>query len=614
LSANSRATQIASTNDLNALALTNSTLHALAIPHVYSRFDIVWPEGPLQGTESKVDALTYGLSTICFGGAFAKCVRRLKNKDPGSSKAADRLRRLDYASYTRNFCLANGPASWVNDYLISKEGGKLLGTLVAIAVEKMVNLESFVWEMPTGVLSEVFLALASLQDQPSTAGHCKLDKVWVRWHDNSETLTSPSSSSPSLVPPPPALIPAGSILSPIGILLPSGSSHPPPAPTIRYCQSRVEYPTFSVLPPLRSLSVLEIDELAYLDEMSMLIERSHKRLRELRVGIAKKAASQSFVQPWDGRELQQVDLKASWPGESRIGDRRLGGVLGILVGRIYNINRKSSKPSTKKTGTTSGGDSSSSAAAPGGGETGDAAGASTVQNGESSKGSKPRGKVLADDGADPTSSAAKRLDERLKLHTLELERVPLSMQVCTKAIDWTTLTGLTLLSCQYHEALWKVLRKQFMPTMTAPGMRPSAQKSLPSSMLQYHLSLKSIHTDVTSPALIAFLKDALAPNSLEVLFLQDRRRSTTTGVPIDQIFRGPVRRHRASLQKLLLDSSDKPQRPAPSDTRWKSWMLTTEMVMYLTNGKMTKLRELAVAISFKDWVSLLTWLVEMRVG
>jgi hypothetical protein len=50
--------------------------------------------------------------------------------------------------------------------------------------------------------------------------------------------------------------------------------------------------------------------------------------------------------------------------------------------------------------------------------------------------------------------------------------------------------------------------------------------------LQYHLNLRKIHTDAASPALISFLKETLAPNTLETLFLQDRRRSTNSPVTI----------------------------------------------------------------------------------
>lgn len=36
----------------------------------------------------------------------------------------------------------------------------------------------------------------------------------------------------------------------------------------------VEYPSFSALPPLKSLSVLQIDEPSYVVEMAVLINRS----------------------------------------------------------------------------------------------------------------------------------------------------------------------------------------------------------------------------------------------------------------------------------------------------------------------------------------------------
>lgn len=217
----------------------------------------------------------------------------------------------------------------------------MLGTLAAIAVSKMVNLETFVWDMPTGVLSDVFQALSSLEDDQ---GQTKLEKVWVRWHDNS--LTSPASttaSSPTtallpLNPPPQSLqtLPLVTTSNSIGnhVLAHAHGATPQPK---SYAQSYVEYPTFSILPPLKSLTVLNIDDLSYLDEMSVLIERSASRLRELQVGISEKACNlHAFTQPWDGANLQQVDHEAKWPGESRIPTTRLGGVLGVLVGRIYD--------------------------------------------------------------------------------------------------------------------------------------------------------------------------------------------------------------------------------------------------------------------------------------
>lgn len=129
------------------------------MPRIYSRFDIVWPHGQVALTESKsVDALTYGISTLALGSRFASTTHKsLRPYDPASPLKLDGSGNNSYARYIKKFSLGNGPAEWVADYLISKESGKLLGTLVALAVAKMKSLETFVWDMPTGVLSDVFM-------------------------------------------------------------------------------------------------------------------------------------------------------------------------------------------------------------------------------------------------------------------------------------------------------------------------------------------------------------------------------------------------------------------------------------------------------------------------
>lgn len=619
--------QITHTNDLTSLALTNSTLHNLAIPHIYSRFDIVWPDALITPTEAKsVDALTYGLSTLCLGSSFARTTSKLRMNGKSTGPLA-KFAGNDYAKFTRKFSLGNGPGDWVSEYMINKESGKMLGTLVALAVAKMVNLETFIWDMPTGVLADIFMALASLPDS-SESGECQLERVWVRWHDNSDIgVSSSSSSSPGPAAAPTAVVPAGSTLTPIGISLPSTAAHPPPKPAIVYSGNHVEYPTFSVLPPLKRLTVLDIDELAYLDELSVLIERSAETLQELRIGISTKAVQHDFVQTWDGPDLAQVDHNASWPGESSIGERRLGGVLGVLVGRIYDIRRKAKANGGPVTSPLDGvlnsetptATSPSTAPSP----TLEEEPASAVSQ------SQPDPAVL-DDTASPVldtdlkspSSAVDppacesppraRLTGKLKLKTFELERVPLSMQVCSQAIDWTVLTNLTILECAQHENLWKLLKKQFQPQpqVSGYGISPTSSKPMPDAPPKYVLNLKHIQTDVTSPALIAFMRETLAPDTLETLFLQDRRRVGSGGasvpppVTLDTIFRGAIKRHRGSLRRLLLDSSAKSTSGGSNaDTlRWRSWCLHTKILQYLTSMRMSNLRELSVSINYNDWV------------
>lgn len=648
------------TNDLTALALTHSALHNLAIPHIYSRFDIVWPDAHATADpRTGVDALTYGLATLCMGEAFPdhtgpgvfNCVNcgAYNTADCGhipKSGLGGGRKRLgnSYPQYTRKFSLGNGPADWVQEYLITKESGKMLGTLVAIAVSKMVNLETFVWDMPTGVLRDVWLALASLPNRASN-NECRLERVWVRWHDNSETGNLPpqnANSTPTSI----TQATAGSTFTSVGWTTPAGvvhDAHLTQDGILSYANSRIEYPSLSVLPPLRSLSVLDIDEVDYLDEMSVLIAKSKDRLQELRVGISAKAQYRDFAIAWDGPELQQVDREAKWPGANRIGQKRLGGVLGVLMGRIFDIRKKPKAKTDKKEelhsvqssnnittnsqpldpnlgvpiSTVSESDVTGSSAES---QTEHVMESSTHHPPVMSSGSTHSGAVsndisLASEGtvlsgpipfhipslvpsesvglttsqhSPPTSSGdattissiepqsvtstaeeaattvvsdlspqsplrrtqshnkrqshfsestffgRERLDGKLRLHTLELERVTLSIVVLQKAFDWSVLTSLTILDCPQHDKLWSMLRRHFAPT---PVGGCSTSRPGPGAQMQYHLNLQRIHANEASTSLISFLKETLAPNTLETLFLQDRKSGSSSAVTIvSQLF------------------------------------------------------------------------------
>lgn len=72
----------------------------------------------------------------------------------------------------------------------------------------------------------------------------------------------------------------------------------------------------------------------------------------------------------------------------------------------------------------------------------------------------------------------------------------------------------------------------------------------------------------------------------------------------DAIYRGPLKRHRASLKRLMLDSAEKiPRSPTSSsdNTKWKAWMPNRDVLNFITSGRMSSLRELSIAIEYKDW-------------
>jgi hypothetical protein len=729
---------ITHTNDLTSLALTHSALHALAIPQIYSRFDIVWPDAHAAlDNRSGVDALTYGLATLVmaqdvFGEApsqrvpnhqYHKCGQcgwidhcshslnmtgggSAKSRSPITDRKAKIRRGNNFAEYTRKFSLGNGPADWVQEYQINKEGGKMLGTLVALAVGRMRNLETFIWDMPTGILRDIWLALASLGDR-NDGQDCRLERIWVRWHDNSDipspTLpTAPMAVNPILVPP----TSAPTAQPPIFVI--------PPYP-------RVEFPTFSILPPLKSLSVLDIDELPYAEEMSVLLERSVHKLRELRLGIAQHAHLDAWVRP-----LEDQVHTASLNGNNIHPSSRPGGILGLLVSRFCDVLRSTSveggssdlfgdqknidiasgpmstpmstmgvppvvqaeledstasaaglkqsdtlnKDAVEAPGTASDEDSApdvevmtasfaaqdlrepeaipsiSDIQSPGDTATNDSTSDPTLVEASSTvddPSATPRAtsNIGTNDHITKQASSSslglvktamfpecheERTVMKLKLEVLELERVPISILVLSRAIDWSRLTCLTILGCRNHEQLWKALRKQFSPSKRCssgssflisgrqgtPGqplvegssrsryrISIGAQETTPGMTYEsFPLVLRRLHTDAVSPALIAFIKDTLPPDSLESLFLQEGLDYKTT-VSIDAIYRGALRRHRRSLKKLLIESEDKSEEGPPH--AWRRWIFNREVLSFITSGQMPNLRELGMAIDYKDW-------------
>jgi len=632
---------VSHTNDLTSLALVHSSLHTLVTPHIYSRFDIVWPEAnPTVESRVGVDALTYGLATLVMAhDVFGEATYQQQNcqscqhcrPQPAhpalqSRTIPTRIRRGNYfAQHTRKFSLGNGPSDWVAEYLITKEGGKMLGTLVALALGRMRNLEAFTWDMPTGVLRDVWLALASLGNRSD--GHdCRLEKVWVRWHDNRDAAPPPGSSMhhanlPSLL--------HGSASSPF---------HIPPYPS-------VEFPTFSILPPLKSISVLDIDEVPYAEELSMLLERSLDRLQELRVGVALHAQRDLPFRP--------IEDRSAVPPPFLMNDEhaRPGGILGILVSRFcsaFGANRVMSTPAQMTVPapglhSNHGDDLRSAAPIKNTSQNEEAMGSEinqlgmllstqTLHNDADAQPLVPPGldtmpatspavpMRVSERPFTPFDQAARETQSRkLKLTILELERIYLSIPVLSRSIDWSRLESLTLLGCMNHEQLWKALRRTFTPAplrnrtpVSKLGSTLTRQRSSSTSFnriepSEYKLNIRRIHTDTVSKALLSFIKDTIPPDTLEWLFLQETNAYKST-VTIDEIYRSAVRRHRGSLRKLLIDSElkDKPilrdrDRDRDTvDTSWRRWVCHQDLITCITSGKM-QLRELSLSIDYKNW-------------
>ncbi|KAL5000360.1 hypothetical protein BDV10DRAFT_183426 [Aspergillus recurvatus] len=612
--------EVTHTNDLTSLALTCSALHSLAVPQMYSRFDIVWPDAfPQSDHPGGVDALSYGLATLVMGehifrevpntNAARHCAHCMCNHQQlQSQQRSGRTRRGNYfAQYTRKFSVGNGPSDWVQEYSVTKETGKMLGTLVALAVARMVNLETFIWDMPTGVVRDVWIALSSLADRP---GHeCRLENVWIRWHDNSENTARTLPRVPT----------TSSLTLPETQNIPV----PPPASTSLFRKyGHVEYPSLSILPPLKSLSVLDIDEPSYLEEMAVLIRRSRDRLRELRIGISSKGYQAEWLKPQGSSNVEQTPstLVPGWP--------RAGGALGAVLGWP---GRHTSEPSSEQENPVKGDDGDitvvmdsvtsvntpieilssqtlNTASTHNLAETqdiGDAAGNPPVSSHET----QPIQNLESNALRESPRKAARAIYPStpgpdyglLKLEILELERVPISAPVLLDTIDWTRITTLTILRCEGHEKVWRGLRRRFAPSAASRTSARHGRNEEDKALSEYALRIKHIHTDAVSPYLLLFIKDALRPDTLETIFLHGSPLHDSA-VHIEGIYRNVIRTHRSSLRKLLVDSTERsPAGLEIANSRCGKWMFTREVITFITSGRMPKLKEISMTIDSRDW-------------
>ena len=516
--------------------------------------------------------------------------------------------------------------------------------------------------MPTGILRDIWIALSSLGDHQQP----KLTKLWVRFHDNHAALRDagllqPTSNAQSAQEVP------GTAIS-----LPPNQQPPPTEPEhygvkkIIRMDHHIEGPNFSIMPPLSSMTVLNIDETRYLDELTVLLARSLSTLRELRIGMA-----------------TTLNIPPSAEHSPNLAPLFSGGVFSLLISKIYrhnvalglsdsdpsrctnlrpeiptveeikvegaktdNLSTPSPMEDAQSTdvvnaipcdpATEDSGSRLSALAAQVANVALDAIDpALTRQNSplpcSTSIPSQVSEESLEGDEANkPTSPAANshsfvgssnmigptgpsHASQKLRLEVLEIERITmLSPSILCKTVDFTLLTSLTLLQCGDQSSLWGRLRKEFAPRITRGTVQSSkasvqshhtrqkATSELPASDVEYQLKLKRIHTDAVSSDLISFLKNTLAPNSLEWLFLQDTELFPSP-VSLETIYRGPIRRHRSSLTKVMIDSAYGPLATRSRTNAARKWMLNRDILTFITSGKMCKLRELGVALEYKDW-------------
>ena len=504
--------------------------------------------------------------------------------------------------------------------------------------------------MPTGILRDIWISLASLGDyRPS-----KLEKLWVRLHDNKLALQEAGVMPANLLSQPNA---AGSAST---AQVAQVDTRPDAdifgVSKVIWSNHHVEAPNFSVVPPLKSLTVLNIDEIKYLTELSVLLGKSVDTLRELRLGMATTLHTSGLART--SPEMQPLFF---------------GGVFSLLMSKIYdhmaaiqvftfvppelappfNVPVKSEGQdlvssnildlATQVEQEMAVNEDEDPVLTPSaepidpalmrsepwddGANDGDQAANSSpmkhdsfpqnIQALQTEQSVAKMDEILVENNL--SVSAARSLLEpakKLRVENLEVEWVEINPHVLRKSIDLTVLTSLTLLQCGPTHGFWELLSKEFPPRRSliiSPPAQQTAQSSpnqprlrrKPSSESlsngsEYQLNLKKIHTDNVSRDLIMFIKHTLAPNSLEWLFLQDNEKSLSPA-SLETIYRGPLRRHRSSLTKLMIDSAWGSMTSNRRKDTAKKWIFNREVLTFVTSGKMSKLRELALSLEYKDW-------------
>ncbi|KAL9104253.1 MAG: hypothetical protein Q9163_000801 [Psora crenata] len=661
--------EIPHTNDLTALALTHSSLHGLVTPLIYSRFDIVWPDA-LNMTEPRtgVDALTYGLATLVMReDIFENAMLQPRDPRHGTCQSyackgcgninyvnkakparAGRLRRGNFFSqFTKKFSLGNGPPDLVQEYLVTKESGKMLGTLVALSIARMPNLETFIWDMPTGILRDIWISLSSLGDyQPS-----KLRKVFVRFHNNSKALESTGlvrSSSTGNQQPLPTSTP-----SQTGPQLPFSSTNPM-ATKLMFTNNHVESPNFSILPPLQSIGAIAVDELANLNELSILVKRSVDSLRELKVGMASDVHTSGLPLDRGPVELMRNGgalallfngLLESWPKSSletptqlvqstpitrpTLSAQEAHSMPGSAAEATAFVSTSTASPPAKAAGPkypipdfdTANIDpaltqSSVSEAdhrdkslqedqLPSSGEQNLVLRPSPSNGVPSSPSKEGQISAYAPKTGDTSSglSSAVPPHKRLTLDTLELERQTLNIHVLRRAIDWSCLTSLTLLQCVDTDALWSALRTQYAPVTRSKSLLLSIPTVSLDKKNGPHPRLRrmppSPHTSAQPQPIYRMNLKHLHTNTVSaslLTFLKGTLAPNTlqslflqdhqdylSAISISQIFRGILKRHRGSLVKVLLDSSHGVVNSRTRSLSARKWMLNREILMHITS-------------------------------
>ncbi|KAK4103778.1 hypothetical protein N658DRAFT_514562 [Parathielavia hyrcaniae] len=272
-----------STRDLICVALVSKLFRDLAAAQLYREFSIVFPDEDNPQFDTPVDSLAGGLDTFVTSD-------------------------YNYAQYLKSLCfdtlyLGDKAETSYRPYLANLSCGKFMNTLLLLTLRKARALESFKWNIRVELSRPVYKELHQIASITHLhirlhAGPSQYETPPPLPYTASHPTVAPGPAHVTSLPPPPP--PAFGLMPPPppqGFYVPATAMPLPPLPKPPRAKAPKkpslgkEPPTLSGFRKLRSLAVLDMDNLDIVSELQACVQNSAGTLSKLKLSFSEKLAS-----------------------------------------------------------------------------------------------------------------------------------------------------------------------------------------------------------------------------------------------------------------------------------------------------------------------------------
>ncbi|TAQ91463.1 hypothetical protein B7494_g143 [Chlorociboria aeruginascens] len=294
----------ASATDLIALSLVSKHFRDIAAEQLYRTFHIVFPDEEDPANDTPIDGLAGGLDTFVTS-------------------------EYDYATYLREIILETltggekGERAY-RHYLYDVSCGKFLSTLLLLTLRKATKLETFRWDIRVELSREVFKTLHRIASLKHLQIRMQVGRSLYQIPPAIPASSTLNSDGGLPLPPPPPSHSGNTNTVPVNpppfnqplFNPPPFPNNPPPPPVITNSFSagskllkaqksaKALLPTIKKKPPtisgfkeMKSLAVLDMDTLEYIDEIKECVKNSSASLSSLKLSFSETLANRSRKPP-----------------------------------------------------------------------------------------------------------------------------------------------------------------------------------------------------------------------------------------------------------------------------------------------------------------------------